>query len=107
MSYGSLDFAAQSVSFGEIAVGALYEIRHNLTQQDVHSFSALTDDFNPVHIDRDFARQTSFGKPVVYGMLTAAFISTMIGMVIPGPGALWVSQTLHFFIQLLLLMKLR
>ncbi len=62
MSYGPLDFAAQSVSFGEIAVGALYEIRHNLTQQDVHSFSALTDDFNPVHVDRDFARLTFFWK---------------------------------------------
>ncbi|MEQ9575861.1 MAG: SDR family oxidoreductase, partial [Rhodospirillales bacterium] len=50
----------------------------------------------PIHLDPEFARATSFGKPIVHGMLTSAFISTMVGMLLPGKGALWMSQTLNF-----------
>jgi 3-oxoacyl-[acyl-carrier protein] reductase len=62
----------------------------------VLTFAELTGDYNPLHLDEEFARQSAFGKPVVYGMLSASFISTMIGMLVPGKGALWTSQTLEF-----------
>lgn len=83
-------------AFEAIEVGASQSLTHALTAEDVRRFAELTGDFNPVHVDPAFARRTSFGKPIVHGMLSASFISTMIGMLLPGPGALWVSQTLEF-----------
>jgi 3-oxoacyl-[acyl-carrier protein] reductase len=82
--------------FGEIAVGFTRSLTHTLTEDDVTRFAELTGDFNPMHVDPAFARRTSLGRPIVHGMLSASFISTMIGMLLPGPGALWVAQTLEF-----------
>lgn len=84
------------ISFEQAKVGDEVAIRHLLTEEDVESFSHLTKDYNPLHMDEKFARNTMFRKPVVHGMLSASFISTLIGMVLPGPGALWTSQTLKF-----------
>lgn len=83
-------------AFDAIEVGASRSLTHALTAEDVQRFAELTGDFNPMHVDPAFARRTSFGKPIVHGMLSASFISTMIGMLLPGPGALWVAQTLEF-----------
>lgn len=82
--------------FEDIQVGDEEKLTRLLTPEDVHAFANLTGDFNPLHLSEDFAKRTTFGKPVVYGMLSASFISTMIGMLLPGPGALWISQTLEF-----------
>jgi 3-oxoacyl-[acyl-carrier protein] reductase len=96
MPYQSTDIKIFSLTFDEIEVGKVTEFRHEITKQDVDNFAQLTGDYNPVHVDPDFAKQVGFGKPVVHGMLTSSFISTMIGMLMPGPGALWTSQTLDF-----------
>ena len=84
------------LEFDEIQVGAEYFLEHAITHSDVQAFADLTGDYNPVHLDREFAVQTQFGKPIVHGMLTASYISTVIGMLIPGPGALWLTQTIQF-----------
>lgn len=86
-------------SIEEYHVGDRAEVRHTITIEDVQAFADLTGDYNPLHLNADFAKETSFKKPVVYGMLSASFISTLIGMKIPGPGALWTSQTLQFLKQ--------
>lgn len=96
MSYHIKDAVFQELDFADINVGFTRTLTHTITQKDVDDFAALTGDFNPVHVDPEFAKTTSFGKNVVHGMLTSSFISTMIGMLIPGPGALWTSQTLEF-----------
>ena len=96
MSYNIKDAVFQQLDFNEIEVGLTRTLTHTITQKDVDDFAALTGDFNPVHVDPEFAKTTSFGRNVVHGMLTSSFISTMIGMMIPGPGALWTSQTLEF-----------
>lgn len=83
----------------EYRVGDTDTICHTITEDDVKQFAKLTGDYNPLHLDEEFAGRTSFKKPVVYGMLSASFISTLIGMKIPGPGALWTSQTLEFMRQ--------
>lgn len=88
--------STEVMEFEQIAVGQEFKLSHTITKQDVDTFAALTGDFNPLHVDEEFAKQTSFRKPVAHGMLSASFISTMIGMLIPGPGALWSSQTLEF-----------
>ena len=83
----------------EYRIGDKEYLRHTITLEDIQAFAKLTGDYNPLHLDADFAQETSFKKPVVYGMLSASFISTIIGMKIPGPGALWTSQTLEFLRQ--------
>ena len=96
MSYKKEDAKFEELIFEEIEEGSTRVLTHVITQEDVDSFAELTGDFNPVHVDEEFASRTAFGKKVVHGMLTSSFISTMIGMLIPGPGALWTSQTLEF-----------
>ncbi len=90
------DGASRKRTFDQIQVGDEAELTHLLTKSDVQVFATLTGDFNPLHLDEAFARRTLFHKPVVYGMLSASFISTMIGMLLPGNGALWTGQTLEF-----------
>lgn len=84
------------IDFNQISIGQEFILQHKILQKDVDTFALLTGDYNPLHVNVDFAKKTDFQKPVVHGMLSASFISTMIGMLIPGPGALWSSQTLEF-----------
>jgi 3-oxoacyl-[acyl-carrier protein] reductase len=96
VSYKRENVKFEELIFEEIQEGFIRELTHTITQEDVDTFAKLTGDFNPVHVDEEFASRTAFGKKVVHGMLTSSFISTMIGMLIPGPGALWTSQTIEF-----------
>lgn len=84
------------IRFEDIQVGEEASFSRLITHDDVETFAKLTGDQNPLHLSDEFARRVSYGKPVVYGMLSASFISTMIGMLLPGQGALWTSQTLEF-----------
>lgn len=70
-------------------VGEHRIIEHQFTESEVNSFAELTGDYNPLHLDQNYASTTSAGDKVVHGMLVASFVSTLIGMEIPGPGALW------------------
>lgn len=70
-------------------VGDHREITHTFTRREVEAFAALSGDTNPLHVDPDFADRSAAGGQVVHGMLAASFVSTLIGMHIPGPGALW------------------
>ncbi len=96
MTYEKNNNVIRMPRFEDIKVGDVVQLKHLLTQKDVETFAALTGDFNPLHVDEEFAKRTLFQKPVVHGMLSASFISTMIGMGLPGAGALWMSQTLEF-----------
>ena len=96
MAYSRDDITVRMLDFDEIKVGDVAELKHVLTKEDVQAFAALTGDFNPLHVDEEFAKRTLFQKPVVHGMLSASFISTIIGTLLPGGGALWMSQTLEF-----------
>lgn len=96
MPYQPGDLNPNNFIFEQVPVGQTFELVHNVTLADVKAFATLTGDYNPLHVDADFAKRTLFGKQVVHGMLTASFISTMVGMLIPGPGALWTSQTIEF-----------
>ncbi len=96
MSYTREKTTVRVLDFDTIAVGDRAEFRHTIEQADVEAFAALTGDYNPLHVDATFSRRTLFRRPVVHGMLSSSFISTMIGTVLPGSGALWTSQTLDF-----------
>ena len=66
------------------------------TDEDVRRFVEITGDTNPLHVDDAFASRTKFGRRVLHGMLTASILSTMVGMLLPGTGAIYRSQTIRF-----------
>ena len=82
--------------YESITVGESAELIHRVTAEDVRRFVELTGDDNPLHIDPAYAMQTRFHDVVAHGMLGASFVSTIIGKYLPGPGALWLSQTFEF-----------
>lgn len=86
------------MKYGEILVGTKETLIHAVTQEDIEKFVDLTGDDNKLHVDKEFAAKTCFKKPVVHGMISASFISTIIGTKLPGDGALWFSQTLEFLL---------
>ena len=66
------------------------------TEDDVRRFIEITGDVNPLHVDESFAAETQFGRRVLHGMLTASILSTMVGMLLPGAGAIYRAQTITF-----------
>ncbi len=84
--------------FDDIQVGDARALTRTITEADVRRFVEMTGDDNPLHVDRAYAESTSFKDIVVHGMLGASFISTVIGTQLPGPGALWVAQSLEFLL---------
>ena len=83
-------------NFEKWKIGDKEILKRIIQKKDVDDFAKLTGDYNPLHMDDNFVSKTRFGKPVVHGMLSASFISTIIGTKIPGSGALWISQSLNF-----------
>jgi len=80
----------------DFAAGQCASFTKTFTDEDVERFVAITCDVNPLHVDDAFAASTRFGGRVLHGMLTASLFSTMVGMFIPGTGAIYRSQTLNF-----------
>jgi 3-hydroxybutyryl-CoA dehydratase len=87
-------------TYDEILVGDTAGFSKTITESDIHSFSAITADFNPIHVDEVYATTSSLGLKmggrIAQGMLSASLFSTLVGMYIPGKGALYVSQTCNF-----------
>lgn len=84
------------MSIDDFHVGQHAAFTKTFTDDDVRRFVEITGDVNPLHVDDAFAARTRFGRRVVHGMLTASLFSTMVGMLIPGTGAIYRSQTLAF-----------
>ena len=83
-------------NFSKWKVGDIEQLKHIIKEKDLDDFAKLTGDNNPIHMDESYASKSRFGERVVHGMLSASFISTIIGTKLPGKGALWISQTLDF-----------
>jgi 3-oxoacyl-[acyl-carrier protein] reductase len=81
---------------GEIYVGYSDSISRTITAKDVDAFARLSGDYNQLHVDEEFAAKTEFEQRVVHGFLHASMLSTLVGMKIPGRGALYLSQTIDF-----------
>ena len=65
-------------------------------EADIVAYAALSGDYNPVHLDSDYAAKTIFKERIAHGILSAGYISALFGMKLPGPGAIYISQTLNF-----------
>jgi 3-hydroxybutyryl-CoA dehydratase len=80
----------------DLRIGASASWSKTITMADIRAFAALTGDENPLHVDEAFARTTRFGRPIAHGMLVASLISTVLGRSLPGPGTIYLSQSLEF-----------
>ena len=82
--------------FDELHVGMTATMQREVAEADVTHFANVSGDYNPLHIDPEFAAKTIFGGCITHGMLTASYISAVFAMQLPGPGAVYVSQSLNF-----------
>jgi 3-hydroxybutyryl-CoA dehydratase len=82
--------------FEELEVGQRAEFRKTVTEADVVLFAGVTGDLNPAHIDQVAAEASPFGGRIAHGMLTAGLISAVLGMKLPGPGTIYLEQSLRF-----------
>ncbi|MCP4595878.1 MaoC family dehydratase [Neptuniibacter sp.] len=80
----------------DLEVGMSDSFAKTITDADVCLFAGISGDTNPVHINDDYAKTTMFEKRIVHGMFSAALISTVAGTKLPGPGAIYVDQSLKF-----------
>jgi len=86
----------KSVYFEELSVGQEASTSNTVTADVIRAFADVSGDRNPVHLDPDYAAKTMFKERIAHGMLSAAFISAVFGMELPGPGAIYISQTMNF-----------
>ena len=77
-------------------VGEFAEFTKVFTEEDIFLFAGISGDRNPVHVEKEFAAKTRFKERIAHGLLTAGTISAAIGMKLPGPGCLYLTQTLEF-----------
>jgi 3-hydroxybutyryl-CoA dehydratase len=80
----------------DLTVGMQASYGKTITDADIVLFAGVSGDTNPVHLDQEFAAKTPFKARIAHGMLSASFISTVIGTKLPGPGAIYMSQNLRF-----------
>jgi 3-hydroxybutyryl-CoA dehydratase len=86
----------QGLYFDELSLGQSAEIVRTVAARDLELFAEVSGDTNPVHLDEAYAKATQFGGRIAHGMLSAAYISAVLGTKLPGPGAIYLSQTLRF-----------
>ena len=80
----------------DLEIGMSRMLQRKIMQKDILSFSKISGDENPVHLDEEYAQQTIFGRRIAHGMLTASLISAVIAEQLPGHGTVYLSQTLKF-----------
>lgn len=80
----------------EFQPGQRASFTKTITEADVYAFAGITGDFNPLHVNVEYARRSRFGERIAHGMLTAGLISTVLGMRLPGPGGIYLGQSLKF-----------
>lgn len=80
----------------ELSVGDTAEFRKTVSESDIYLFAGVTGDMNPAHIDEEYASGTFFKGRIAHGMLAAGFVSAVLGTRLPGPGTIYLSQSLSF-----------
>ncbi len=83
-------------TINELSVGQSESFTKTISESDVYLFAGVTGDFNPAHIDEEQAKNSKFQTRIAHGMLSAGLISNVIGMKIPGPGTIYLNQSLTF-----------
>lgn len=79
-----------------LKIGDLAEFTKTVSETDIYLYAGVSGDFNPAHINEEYAKETFFKTRIAHGMLPAGFISTVIGTKLPGPGTIYLDQSLKF-----------
>jgi 3-hydroxybutyryl-CoA dehydratase len=82
--------------YEDIRIGQHAEYVRTVTSEDIEMFGQVSGDYNPLHFDEDWAKTTMFKGRIAHGILTATYVSTVIGMKLPGPGTIYISQSMKF-----------
>lgn len=83
-------------TINNLVVGQKSSYSKTITETDVYLFAGISGDINPAHLNEEYAKDTLFKGRIAHGVLTAALISAVLGVQLPGPGTIYVSQTLNF-----------
>jgi 3-hydroxybutyryl-CoA dehydratase len=83
-------------SYDQLVIGETAEFSKTISESDIYLYAGISGDFNPAHINESYARKTYFKTRIAHGMLVAGLISALIGTRLPGPGTIYVKQTLNF-----------
>lgn len=86
----------QDIPFAAVKVGDKASMTKTVSEHDVYTFAGVTGDFNPVHVNNEFAKQTMFKERIAHGMLSAGFISAVLGTALPGANTIYMGQELSF-----------
>jgi acyl dehydratase len=79
-----------------VKIGDSASLVKTFSDQDVRTFAEISGDNNPIHLDDEYAATTRFGNRIVHGILTSGLISALLGMQLPGPGSIYLKQTINF-----------
>jgi 3-hydroxybutyryl-CoA dehydratase len=82
--------------FEDLSIGQRASLMRTVMDHDLHSFAEVSGDNNPIHINEGFAVRSKFGQRIAHGMFTGSLVSAVIGTKLPGPGAVYLSQTMQF-----------
>lgn len=88
--------SAEGYFIEDLSVGQSEKFTKTVTEKEIEQFAEVSGDDNPVHLDAEYAAGTMFGERIAHGMLSAGFISAVIGTRLPGPGAIYMSQQMRF-----------
>lgn len=87
---------ARDVAYDDIHIGDKASLSKTIPEHDVYTFAGVTGDFNPVHVNEEFAKQTMFKGRIAHGMLSAGLISAVLGTELPGINTIYMNQELKF-----------
>ena len=87
---------SEGFSINEMEVGQSASMSKTVTEADIILFAGITGDFNPAHIDEEYAKKSMFKGRIAHGMLSAGFISATLAMRLPGPGTIYLGQNMKF-----------
>lgn len=91
-----VSYPMDNASGMEYKIGDRASLRRTVTETDIVNFAGVSGDFNPVHIDEEYAKNTIFKSRIAHGLLSAAFIGSVLANKLPGPGGIYLKQELSF-----------
>jgi 3-hydroxybutyryl-CoA dehydratase len=87
---------ASGYFFEDLHVGMEASLVQTVSSEAIHAFAQISGDINPIHLDEAYAKESPFRRIIAHGMLSASYISAVFGTKLPGPGCIYISQTLNF-----------
>ncbi len=96
LEYGMSAEIDNGYFFEDLFVGQSASFSKTVTEADLVLFAGISGDFNPIHVNEEYAKTTMFKARIAHGMISGALISSVLGMKLPGPGCVYVTQSLKF-----------